>query len=276
MGKTLEGRTVFITGASRGIGRAIALRAARDGANLVIAAKTAQNHPTLPGTIYSVAREVEAAGGRALPCIVNVRFERLIEQAVARARETFGGIDALVHNAGALQLTQTLQTPLNRFDLVHNVNLRGLHACVRACLPALRQAHTPQILVLAPPLNLNPDWLASHLSYTLSKYGASMSVLGMAEEFRQLGIAVNALWPRTGIATSAVRNLLGGEQAIRRCRTPEIVADAAHALLLEESPDGSGRLLLDEDVLRAKGVTDFSHYAVDPTVAPMLDFFVDA
>lgn len=272
--KTLRGRTLFVTGASRGIGRAIALRAAREGANVVIAAKTARPHPALPGTIDSVAREVEAAGGRALPCIVNVRFEQLIEAAVARAVEVFGGIDVLVNNAGALQLTQTLDTPLNRFDLVHNVNLRGTFACVRACVPHLRRSENPHILVLAPPLNLAPEWFARHLSYTLSKYGASMCVLGMAEEFRASGIAVNALWPRTGIATAAVKNLLGGEEALRRCRTPDIVADAARAVVTRSSRAYSGNLLLDEQVLRAAGVTDFTGYAVDPTADLMLDFFV--
>lgn len=270
----LTGKTIFITGASRGIGRAIALRAARSGANVVIAAKTARPHPKLPGTIYTVAEEIEAIGAKALPCIVNVRFEAMVEAAVERAVGVFGGIDVLVNNASAIQLTQTATTPLNRFDLVHNVNVRGTYACTRACIPHLRRSSNPHVLNLAPPLNLDPYWFARHLAYTIAKYGMSMCVLGMAEELRGDGIAVNALWPQTGIATSAVENLMGGAEVLRACRKPEIVAEAAHAILMEDSRRCTGNFFVDEAVLRARGETDFARYAVDPDVAPLTDFFL--
>ncbi|GIV58969.1 NAD(P)-dependent oxidoreductase [Rhodocaloribacter litoris] len=270
----LRGKTLFITGASRGIGKAIALRAARDGANVVIAAKTAEPHPKLPGTIYTAAEEVEAAGGRALPLVVDIRFEDQIRAAVDRAVEAFGGLDILVNNASAIYLAGTLETPLKRFDLMYQVNVRGTFACSQACLPYLKAAANPHILNISPPLNMEPRWFAPHVAYTISKYGMSLCVLGMAEEFRPDGIAVNALWPKTMIATAAVRNLLGGEAAIRHARKPAIVGEAAHRVLTQDSRSCTGRFLIDEDVLREAGVEDFSGYAVDPDCEPMPDLFL--
>jgi citronellol/citronellal dehydrogenase len=271
---TLRGKTLFITGASRGIGLAIALRAARDGANVVIAAKTVEAHPRLPGTIFSAAEEVEAAGGRALPCEVDVRSEEQIQAAVERAVQTFGGLDILVNNASAISLTGTLETPLKRFDLMHQVNARGTFACSQACLPHLLRAQNPHILNIAPPLNLDPRWLAPHVAYTMAKYGMSLCVLGMAAEWAEAGVAVNALWPRTAIATSAVRNLLGGEESLRGCRRPEIMADAAHVLLTRSSREGTGRFCIDDEVLASAGVKDLSGYAVDPSAPLLPDFFL--
>ncbi|WP_397547233.1 SDR family oxidoreductase [Rhodothermus marinus] len=274
-GGSLKGKVLFITGASRGIGKAIALRAARDGARIVIAAKTVEPHPKLPGTIYTAAEEVRAAGGEALPIPVDVRFEDQIQQAVEQAVAHFGGIDILVNNASAIYLAGTLETPMKRFDLMHQVNVRATFACSQACLPHLMKAENPHILVLSPPLKLEPRWFAPHLAYTLSKYGMSMCVLGMAEEFREAGVAVNALWPRTTIATAAVRNLLGGEEMVRRSRKPEIVADAAHVILTQPSRRCTGNFFIDEDVLRQVGVTDFTYYAVDPSVGELMpDLFV--
>ncbi len=271
---TLEGKTLFITGASRGIGKAIALRAARDGANVVIAAKTVAPHPKLPGTIYTAAEEIEQAGGAALPCQVDIRFENQIHAAVEQAVARFGGIDILVNNASAIFLAGTLATPLKRYDLMHGVNVRGTFATSQACLPHLRNAPNPHVLNLSPPLNLEARWFAPHLAYTLSKYGMSLCVLGMAEEFRDDGVAVNALWPRTAIATAAVRNLLGGEEAIRGSRHPAIVADAAHWILTQDSRACTGHFFVDEAVLRQNGVTDFDRYAVDPDAPLMPDFFL--
>ncbi len=274
-GGSLKGKVLFITGASRGIGKAIALRAARDGARIVIAAKTVEPHPKLPGTIYTAAEEVRAAGGEALPIPVDVRFEDQIQQAVEQAVAHFGGIDILVNNASAIYLAGTLETPMKRFDLMHQVNVRATFACSQACLTHLMKAENPHILVLSPPLKLEPRWFAPHLAYTLSKYGMSMCVLGMAEEFREAGVAVNALWPRTTIATAAVRNLLGGEEMVRRSRKPEIVADAAHVILTQPSRRCTGNFFIDEDVLRQVGVTDFTPYAVDPSVGELMpDLFV--
>jgi citronellol/citronellal dehydrogenase len=267
-------KTLFITGASRGIGKAIALRAARDGANVVVAAKTAEPDARLPGTIYTAAAEIEAAGGKALPCVVDVRAEAQIQEAVRRAVETFGGIDVLVNNASAISLGGTLDTPMKRFDLMHQVNARGTYACSRACIPILARGENPHILNIAPPLNLEPRWFAPHLAWAMAKVGMSLCVLGMAEELRAEGIAVNALWPRTAIATAAIRNLLGGEPAIAGCRKPEIMADAAHAILVRPSRDLTGRFLIDEDVLRAAGVSDFDAYAVLPGAPLLPDFFV--
>jgi citronellol/citronellal dehydrogenase len=271
---TLAGKTLFITGASRGIGKAIGIRAARDGANVVIAAKTAEPHPKLPGTIYTAAEEIEAAGGKALPLVVDIRFEEQIQAAVQKAVETFGGIDVLVNNASAINLTGTRQTPMKRFDLMHQINTRGTFACSQACIPHLEKAENPHILNLSPPLNMEARWFAPHVAYTMAKFGMSMCVLGMAEELRRDGIAVNALWPRTVIATAAVQNLLGGDETIKRSRKPEIMADAAHAVLVRNSREATGNFYIDEDVLRAEGVTDFDAYAMTPGAEPYPDFFL--
>jgi citronellol/citronellal dehydrogenase len=271
---SLANKTLFITGASRGIGKAIALRAARDGANVVIAAKTAEPHPKLPGTIYTAAAEIEAAGGKALPLVVDVRHEEEVVAAVAKAVEAFGGIDVLVNNASAISLTGTLQTPMKRYDLMHQVNVRGTYLCSQACLPQLLKASNPHVLNLAPPLSMHPKWFKNHVAYTMAKYGMSMCVLGMAEEFRGK-VAFNALWPRTVIATAAIE-MIGGDPMMKRSRTAEIMADAAHAILVRPHADCTGNFFVDEDVLRAEGVTDFGRYAVDPSVEPMLDFFLEA
>ncbi len=264
---SLRGKTLFITGASRGIGLAIGLRAARDGANVVIAAKTTEPHPKLPGTIYTAKDEIEAAGGKALACVVDVRFEDQIHAAMAQAAETFGGIDILVNNASAISLTSTAETPMKRFDLMHGVNTRGTFACSQAALSYLVKAANPHILNISPPLNMEARWFAPHVAYTMAKYGMSMCVLGMAEELKAQKIAVNALWPRTVIATAAVRNLLGGDATVRGSRKPDIMADAAHAILTQPSAGlhgVTGNFFIDEDVLRKAGATDFSHYAMTP------------
>ena len=271
---SLEGRTLFITGGSRGIGKAIALRAAADHACVVIAAKTAEPHPKLPGTIYTAAEEIERAGGRALPLVVDVRREDQIQAAVEAAVRTFGGIDILVNNASAIFLAGVAETPMKRFDLMYQINVRGTFAATQACLPHLKKSPNPHVLVLSPPLKLEPQWFASHLAYTLSKYGMSMCVLGMAEEFRPFGIAVNALWPRTVIDTAAVQNLLGGEDTARRGRKPEIMADAAYAILTRDSRKTTGNFFVDEEVLRSEGVTDFSRYAVTPGADLIQDLFL--
>lgn len=270
----LNDKTLFITGASRGIGRAIALRAARDGANIAVIAKTAQPHPKLPGTVHTAVAEIEQAGGQALACVTDIRFEEQVQAAVEATIARFGGIDILVNNASAISLTDTAQTPLKRFDLMHQVNVRGTFLASQKCLPYLEQAGNPHILNISPPLNLAAEWFAQHVAYTMSKYGMSMCVLGMAEEFRERGIAVNALWPRTAIATAAVANLLGGEQALKCCRRPDIMADAAHAILVRPSRDGTGQFWIDEDVLRNEGVTDFSSYADVDDEDLLPDFFL--
>jgi citronellol/citronellal dehydrogenase len=271
---TLQGKTLFITGASRGIGKAIALRAARDGANVVIAAKTAEPHPKLPGTVFTAAEEIEKAGGKALPCVVDIRFEDQVADAVQKTVAKFGGIDILVNNASAISLTGTLQTPMKRFDLMHQINTRGTFACSQACLPHLMKADNPHILNISPPLKLEERWFAPHVAYSIAKYGMSLCVLGMAGEFRAKGIAVNALWPRTVIATAAVQNLLGGDETIRGSRKPEIVADAAHVILTRPSREHTGQYFVDEDVLRAAGVTDFEKYQSVPGATLLPDFFV--
>ena len=270
---SLYGKTLFITGASRGIGKAIALRAAEDGANIVIAAKTSEPHPKLPGTIHTAAQEVEDAGGRALPLVMDVRDADAVEAAVAQAVAHFGGIDILVNNASAISLTGTLDTPVRRFDLMFDVNLRGTWLASRACLPQLLKAENPHILVLSPPLNLEPRWLAPHPAYTTSKYGMSLCMLALAEEFRERGVAVNALWPRTVIATAAIDLLPDVDPAA--CRRPEIMADAAHWVLTRPSRDVSGNFFIDEAVPAQAGVTDFDRYAVDPDREPLLDLFLD-
>lgn len=273
----LNGKTLLITGASRGIGKAIALRAARDGARIVLAAKTEVSHPKLPGTIYTAAQEVETAGGVALPLAVDVRSEEMVASAVEKAVQRFGGIDILVNNASAIFLAGTLDTPMKRFDLMHQVNVRATFLCSKVCLPFLRKSANPHILNLSPPLNLHPEWFAGHVAYTMAKYGMSMCVLGMAEEFRADGVAVNALWPKTTIATSAVRNLLGGAAVVACSRKPEIVADAAHAILRRDSRRCTGHFFIDEAVRRDEGVTDFKPYQVDPSKPEselMPDFFL--
>jgi citronellol/citronellal dehydrogenase len=270
---TLAGKTVFISGASRGIGLAIALRAARDGANIVIAAKTDAPHPKLPGTIHTAAAEIEAAGGHALPLAVDIRFEDQVYGAVDRAVRHFGGIDILVNNASAISLTGTLQTPMKRFDLMMGVNLRGTFLCSQACLPHLAKASNPHILTLSPPLDMRAKWFAPCVAYTMAKFGMSMCVLGMAEEFRSQGIAVNALWPRTIIATVALRVIPGAEA--ERGRSPDIMADAAWQILTQDSRTTTGNFFIDEDVLATAGVSDFSHYAVSPGKPLRRDLFLD-
>ena len=259
MNSSLRGKTVFITGASRGIGYAIGLRAARDGANVVIAAKTTTPHPTLPGTIFTAADAINAAGGTALPLAVDLRDEAQVEAAVTETVARFGGIDVLVNNASAIHLSDTATTPMKRYDLMHQVNTRGTVLCTQRCLPFLRQAENPQVLMISPPLHFEERWFAPHVAYTIAKYGMSLCVLGMAGEFREAGIAVNALWPRTAIATSAM-TLLGGPDVQVRCRRPEIMADAAHVILTRPARSFTGQFLVDETVLRAAGVTDFSPY----------------
>src|ERR1700686_2559247 len=272
---TLSGKTLFIVGASRGIGLAIALRAARDGANIAIAAKTSAPHPKLPGTIHTAAEQVRQAGGQALALECDIRFEQQIETAVARTVEAFGGVDICVNNASAISLTPTLQTDAKRYDLMHQINGRGTFMVSRTCIPHLRRAANPHVLMLSPPLNLVPGWFAPYPAYALSKYSMSIYAMAMAEEFRTDGIAFNTLWPRTIIATAAVRNLLGGEEAISRSRTPQIVADAAHAILTRSSREFTGQHCIDEEVLIATGLTDFQGYRTVPgsgALAP--DLFV--
>jgi citronellol/citronellal dehydrogenase len=270
----LKGRTLFITGASRGIGKAIGLRAVADGANVVVAAKTTEPHPQLPGTIYTAAAEIEAAGGRALPLAVDIRHEEEVYAAVEQAVAAFGGIDVLVNNASAINLTGTLETPMKRFDLMWSVNARATYLCSQACLPHLKKSPNPHILTLSPPLDLRPKWFAHNLAYTLSKYGMSMCVLGMAEEFKQDGIAINALWPRTAILTAALKKLEGLVDPAM-CRHPEIVADAAHVILTRDSRCCTGQFYIDDEVLAVAGVTDLEKYAVQPGHPLFTDFFLD-
>lgn len=275
---TLRGRSLFITGASRGIGLAIAVRAARDGANVAIAAKTAEPHPKLPGTIFTAAAEIEAAGGRALPLQVDIRDEEQVARAVERTVREFGGIDILVNNASAISLTDTAATDLRRFDLMHAVNARGTFLCSKLCLPHLERAPNPHILTLCPPLNIEERWFAPHLAYSLAKFGMSLCVLGLAGELRARGIAVNALWPRTVIGTAALQVAMQGASAdaLRRVRSPEIMADAAHAILIRDSRSFSGHFCIDEGILREEGVTDFARYrAADVREEDLLpDFFI--
>ncbi|KFO81563.1 Hydroxysteroid dehydrogenase-like 2 [Cuculus canorus] len=268
----LAGCTLFITGASRGIGKAIALKAAKDGANIVIAAKTAETHPTLPGTIYTAAAEIEAAGGKALPCVVNVREEQQIINAVEKAVKTFGGIDILVNNASAISLTGTLETETKKVNLMMEVNVRGTYLTSKTCLPHLRKSSNPHILNLSPPMNLNPMWFKNHCAYTISKYGMSMCVLGMAEEFRG-EVAVNALWPKTAIHTAAM-DMLGGSGIEKQCRKTDILADAAYCILTKPK-SFTGNFIIDEDLLREEGVKDFDVYAIAPGHPLMPDFFLD-
>jgi citronellol/citronellal dehydrogenase len=271
---TLKGKTLFITGASRGIGKAIALRAAQDGANIAVVAKTAEPHPKLPGTVYSSVDEIKKAGGKAIPCIADVRFEDQIQAAVNATVKEFGGIDILVNDASAINLTPTLETDLKRFDLMFSVNVRGTFLCSKLCIPYLKKSKNPHILNLSPPLNLDPKWFANHLAYTISKYGMSMCVLGMAEEFKKDNIAVNALWPRTAVATAAVQNLLGGDVAFKHTRKPEIVADAAYLILTMPSRECTGNFFIDDEVLIKNGITDLSIYSVVPGAKLIQDFFL--
>ena len=270
---SLAGKTLFITGASRGIGLAIALRAARDGANIAIAAKTETPHPRLPGTIHTAAAEVEAAGGKALPLAVDIRFEDQVYAAVQQTVTRFGGIDILVNNASAISLTGTLETPMKRYDLMMGVNVRGTFLCSQACLPHLKKSANPHILTLSPPLDLRAGWFAPHLAYTMSKYGMSLCVLGMAEEFREAGIAVNALWPRTIIATAALQVIPGAEA--QRGRSPEIVADAAWHILTRDSRSTTGNFFIDDQVLAAAGITDLTAYAIAKGLPLRPDLFVE-
>jgi citronellol/citronellal dehydrogenase len=274
---SFKNKTVFITGASRGIGLAIALRLAREGANIVVAAKTTEAHPKLPGTIYTAAAEIEAAGGQALPIVVDVRNEENVYAAVEAAVKQFGGIDILVNNASAINLTPTLQTDMKRYDLMHQINTRGTFLTSKACLPHLLKAQNPHVLNLSPPLNMEEKWFAPHVAYTMAKFGMSMCVLGMAGEFKEQGVAFNALWPRTAIATAAVNNLLGGDMAMKRCRTPQIMADAAALIFSQNSRECTGNFFIDEPFLRQHGVTDFDQYvaiAGTPDSDLIPDFFV--
>ena len=270
----LAGKTLFVTGGSRGIGLAIARRAAADGANIVIAAKTAEPHPKLPGTIYTAATEIEDAGGQALPVVCDIRDDKAVVTAVALGAERFGGIDIVVNNASAIALRGTEQITMSRFDLMHQVNARGTFLVSKTCLPWLVKADNPHILTISPPLDMLEKWFAPHVAYSMAKYGMSMCVLGMAGEFREQGIAVNALWPRTTIATAAV-NMLGGDDLIRHSRKPEIMADAAYAIITKPSREFTGNFCIDDEVLEAEGVADLSAYSVDPSVQPAPDFFVE-
>jgi citronellol/citronellal dehydrogenase len=270
----LRGKTVFITGASRGIGKAIALRLAQEGANIIIAAKSVEENPKLGGTIYSAASEIEAAGGKALPVMCDVREEAQIHAAVQQGVDMFGGIDAVVNNASAISLTGTEATESKRFDLMYDINVRGTFLVTKHCVPFLKRAENPHILTLSPPISLDAKWMGPHVAYTMSKYNMSMMTLGWAEEFRAVGIAVNSLWPATTIATAAVQNLLGGDILIRRSRRPEIVADAVYYILSKSAKECSGNLFLDEDVLKEAGITDLSSYAVHPGEKLQRDLFL--
>jgi len=271
---SLAGKTLFITGASRGIGLAIALRAARDGAAIAIAAKTAQPHPKLEGTIYTAAAAIEAAGGKALPLGVDVRDDNAVRQALERTAQTFGSIDIVVNNASAIQLTGVADTDMRRFDLMHQINARGSFLVAKYALPYLERAANPHILMISPPLDMKEKWFAPHTAYSMAKFGMSLVVLGLAGELRDKGIAVNALWPRTAIATAAIKNLLGGEERMRRSRKPEIMADAAYEIFTMPSRALTGRFLIDDTFLAERGVKDFEHYRVDPSQTLSRDFFL--
>jgi len=271
---SLKGKTLFITGASRGIGLAVALRAARDGANIAIAAKTETPHPKLPGTIHTAAVEIEAAGGRALALAVDIREEGAVKDAIARTAAHFGGIDIVINNASAISLTKIADTDMRRFDLMHQINARGTFLVSKYAILHLARATNPHILMLSPPLDMAEKWFAPHTAYSMAKFGMSMVALGLAGELRPLGIAVNALWPRTTIATSAIRNLLGGEEVVRRSRSPDILADAACRIFGKPAKSFSGNFLIDDTFLAAEGVPDFERYRVDPSMPLAPDFFV--
>ena len=272
--KPLAGKTLFITGASRGIGLAIALRAARDGANIAIAAKTSEPHKHLPGTIFTAAKQIEAAGGKALPLVVDVRDEASVLRAVEETVQAFGGIDICVNNASAIQLTGTLATEMKRYDLMHQVNARGTYLTSKACVPHLQKADNPHVLMISPPLEMSARWFENHVAYTMAKFGMSLCVLGMAAEFKDEGIAFNALWPRTTIATAAIQFRVGGDEGMRRSRTPEIMADAAHAIFTKPARAFTGNFLIDDSFLYGEGERDFDKYRVDPSVPLNPDFFV--
>lgn len=267
-------KTVFITGATRGIGKAIALKLAKEGANIVIAAKSVEENPKLGGTIYSAAQEIEAAGGKALPLQVDIRFEEQIQQAVQKAVEQFGGIDILINNASAIQLTGTLQTEAKRFDLMHDINVRGTFLMAQACLPYLQKSTNAHILTLSPPINLINKWMAPHIAYTMSKFNMSMMAMAWAAEFKNDNVASNALWPKTTIDTAAVRNLLGGEALAKMSRTVDILADAAYFILSKKNLEYTGNTFIDEDVLAKEGITDLSGYSVVPGATLFQDLFV--
>jgi len=271
---SLKQKTLFVTGASRGIGLAIAIRAARDGANVAIAAKTETPHPKLPGTIHTAAAEIEAAGGRALPLAVDVRDEAAVKAAIDKTAAHFGGIDIVVNNASAVSLTSAAETDMRRFDLMHQINTRGTFMVSKYALPHLERAANPHILMMSPPLDMNEKWFAPHTAYSIAKFGMSLVVLGLAGELRPKGIAVNALWPRTTIATAAIKNLLGGEDVMRKSRTPDILADAAHAIFMKPARSFTGQFLIDDTFLAAEGVTDFDQYRINPGSALSPDFFV--
>ncbi|MBY0612926.1 MAG: NAD(P)-dependent oxidoreductase [Beijerinckiaceae bacterium] len=271
---SLKGKTLFITGASRGIGLAIALRAARDGANIAVAAKTTEPHPKLEGTIYTAAAEIEAAGGKALPLVVDIRDEAGVVGALAKTAETFGGIDIVVNNASAINLTQTAHIDMKRYDLMQQINQRGTFMVSKFAIPYLEKAANPHILMLSPPLDMKEKWFAGHVAYSMAKYGMSLVVLGLAGELRPKGIAVNALWPRTTIATAAVKNLLGGDALMNASRTPEILADAAHMIFEKPAREFTGQFLIDDTFMFAEGISDFDKYRVDPTQHLAPDFFV--
>ena len=270
----LTNKTLFISGASRGIGLAIAKRAAQDGANIILAAKTAEPHPKLPGTIYTAADEIEEAGGKAFPVLCDVRYEDQLETAVKNGADHFGSIDICVNNASAIQLTNTLQTDMKRYDLMNQINARGTFLTSKKCIPYLLKSENPHILNLSPPLDMNSKWFSNHVAYSIAKFGMSLCVLGMAEEFKEKGIAVNALWPRTAIATAAVKNILGGDELVKVSRTPEIMADAAYVILTKDSKEFTGNFYIDDNLLADNGVTDFSKYAEVPFSQLAPDFFV--
>lgn len=269
----LLGKTLLITGASRGIGKAVALRAAADGAKVAVVAKTDEPHPKLPGTVYTAVEDIQAAGGQAIACVADIRFDDQVHAAVDATMAAFGGIDIVVNNASAIFLAGTMDTPMKRFDLMHGVNTRGTFLVAQSCLPYLLQADNPHMLMISPPLNMEPRWFAGHVAYTVAKYGMSMCVLGMAEEFREQGVAVNALWPKTAIATAAVQNLLGGDEAMRCCRKPDIMADAAYEILTRNSRECTGNFFVDEELVVAAG-KDLEQYAMTPGGELMPDFFL--
>jgi citronellol/citronellal dehydrogenase len=270
----LRNKTLFITGASRGIGKAIAMRAAKDGANIAVVAKTKEPHPKLPGTVFTAVEDIESIGGKGLACIADIRFEEQVKAAIDATIEKFGGIDIVINDASAISLSPTLETTMKRFDLMFSVNVRGTFLCSKLCIPYLKKAKNPHILNLSPPLNLDPKWFAHHVAYTMSKYGMSMCVLGMAEEFKKDKIAVNALWPRTAIATAAVKNLLGGDATVKHSRKPEIVAEAAYIILTQPSNECTGNFFIDDEVLIENGITDLSKYSVVPNERLIPDFFL--